>query len=256
MHERRAPARRGGGTGGRGPSLGRAFDEAGDVGEDELVLVEPHHAEVRHERGERVVGDLGFGRAHHRDQRRLARVREADERGVGEQLQLELAATAPRRTRPARRTKARGARSRGTARCRAHPGRPAPRASGRRRRRGRRAARRRARAPTVPSGTSMTRSAPAEPCFFLPEPCVPDLALRCGWSRNASNEATLRLARSQTSPPLPPSPPSGPPFGTCDSRRNATTPAPPSPALHVELGVVDEVGHRRKSTGTAVRSSA
>ena len=71
-------------------AFGRAFDEAGDVGEDELVLVEAHHAEVRDERGERVVGDLGLGRAHHRDQRRLARVREADERGVGEQLQLEL----------------------------------------------------------------------------------------------------------------------------------------------------------------------
>ena len=57
---------------------------------DELVVVEPHHAEVRFERGERVVGDLGLGRAHRRDQRRLARVREPDERGVGEQLQFEL----------------------------------------------------------------------------------------------------------------------------------------------------------------------
>ena len=45
---------------------------------------------MRLERGERVVGDLGLGRAHGRDQRRLARVREADERGVGQQLQLEL----------------------------------------------------------------------------------------------------------------------------------------------------------------------
>ena len=71
-------------------ALGRALDEPGDVGEHELVVLPAHDAEVRLERGERVVGDLGLGRAHDRDQRRLARVREADERGVGEQLQLEL----------------------------------------------------------------------------------------------------------------------------------------------------------------------
>src|SRR5207248_10942146 len=33
------------------------------------------------------------------------------------------------------------------------------------------------------------------------------------------------------SPPLPPSPPEGPPRGTNFSRRNATAPAPPSPAF-------------------------
>ncbi len=70
--------------------LGRALDQAGDVGEHEIVVLPAHHTEVRFQRGERVVGDLGLGRAHHRDQRRLARVGEADERGVGEQLQLEL----------------------------------------------------------------------------------------------------------------------------------------------------------------------
>ena len=51
--------------------------------------LEAHDAEVRLERGERVVGDLRLRRAHRRDQRGLARVREADERGVGEQLHLE-----------------------------------------------------------------------------------------------------------------------------------------------------------------------
>src|SRR5919108_2762972 len=34
-----------------------------------------------------------------------------------------------------------------------------------------------------------------------------------------------------TSPPLPPSPPEGPPRGTNFSRRKATQPFPPSPAL-------------------------
>ena len=62
-------------------------------------------------------------------------------------------------------------------------------------------------------------------------PWVPLPARRCGWSRNASSEATLRSATSQTSPPWPPSPPSGPPRATWASRRNATAPAPPSPPL-------------------------
>ena len=45
-------------------ALGRAFDQAGNVGEHELVILEPHHAEVRFERGERVVGDLRLRGAH------------------------------------------------------------------------------------------------------------------------------------------------------------------------------------------------
>src|SRR5687767_6453203 len=35
----------------------------------------------------------------------------------------------------------------------------------------------------------------------------------------------------RTDPPAPPSPPEGPPFGTNFSRRKATQPLPPSPAL-------------------------
>ena len=69
--------------------LGRALDETGDVGEHELVVAEAHDTEVRLERRERVVGDLRLRRAHRRDQRGLPGVREADERGVGEQLHLE-----------------------------------------------------------------------------------------------------------------------------------------------------------------------
>ena len=53
-------ARRGAGIGGRGPAPRvRALDEAGDVGQHEAPPVrEPDHAQVRHQRGERVVGDL------------------------------------------------------------------------------------------------------------------------------------------------------------------------------------------------------
>src|SRR5918997_1856517 len=62
------------------------------------------------------------------------------------------------------------------------------------------------------------RSSPSSPC-----------------SLNDSSDATLWSATSHTSPPEPPSPPSGPPLATCASRRNATEPAPPSPALACRL---------------------
>ena len=70
-------------------SLGRALDQPGDVGQHELVVLEPHDAEVGHERRERVVRDLRLRRAHRRDERGLPRVREPDERGVGHEAQLE-----------------------------------------------------------------------------------------------------------------------------------------------------------------------
>ena len=68
----------------------RAFDEAGDVGDDEgLVVVGADDAEVRDERGEGIVGDLRLGGADDGDQRRLAGVRQSDEADVGDQLQLD-----------------------------------------------------------------------------------------------------------------------------------------------------------------------
>ena len=88
---------------------------------------------------------------------------------------------------------------------------------------------------TVPSGTLTSRSVPRAPWRLLPLPWVPFSPFRCGWSRNASNDATLRSATSQIDPPSPPSPPSGPPFATWASRRNATQPAPPSPPLTLML---------------------
>jgi hypothetical protein len=53
------------------------------------VVVDPHHAEVGHERGERVVGDLRLGGRQHRDQRGLAGRREADQADVGDALELQ-----------------------------------------------------------------------------------------------------------------------------------------------------------------------
>jgi len=73
------------------PPLARAFDEAGNVGHDEVEsVVGLHDSQVRGERGELVVGDLRLRGRDARDQRRLASVRKADERDVGEQLELEL----------------------------------------------------------------------------------------------------------------------------------------------------------------------
>ncbi|PQM47753.1 hypothetical protein C1Y40_02032 [Mycobacterium talmoniae] len=45
------------------PAPGRGTrDQAGHVGDGEGVLTGRHHPQVRHQGGERVVGDLGFGR--------------------------------------------------------------------------------------------------------------------------------------------------------------------------------------------------
>ena len=54
-------------------ALGRALDEPGDVGEHELVVLEPHDAEVRHERRERVVRDLRLRGADRGDERATCR---------------------------------------------------------------------------------------------------------------------------------------------------------------------------------------
>ncbi len=71
-----------------------ALDEAGDVGHDELGAVvcpaDADDAEMRLQRGERVVRHLRLGRRHRRDERRLARVGEPDERDVRHQLELEV----------------------------------------------------------------------------------------------------------------------------------------------------------------------
>ena len=68
----------------------RAFDQPGHVGDDEAAVVaQADDAQVRRQRRERVVGDLRPRRRDARDERGLARVGEADQADVGEQLQLE-----------------------------------------------------------------------------------------------------------------------------------------------------------------------
>ncbi len=68
---------------------GCTLDEAGDVGKDELAVIERHDAEVGCERRERVIGDLRSRCGDPGDERALPSVGEADEGGVGDELQLE-----------------------------------------------------------------------------------------------------------------------------------------------------------------------
>ena len=71
-------------------ALGRALDETRDVGNDIGILAGTHHAEIGHERGERVVGDLGASGAHAGDERGLTDTRETHEGRIGHELHLEL----------------------------------------------------------------------------------------------------------------------------------------------------------------------
>ena len=68
-------------------ALVRALDQARDVGEHEFALGRPHDAEARLERRERIVGDLRLRRADGGEKGRLAGIRQADEPGIGDELQ-------------------------------------------------------------------------------------------------------------------------------------------------------------------------
>ncbi len=70
----------------------RAFDQTGNVRDGGPAVVfhaQVEHAQVRFQRRERIVGDLGQGRGQSREQRRLARVRQTDQSDVGDEPKLE-----------------------------------------------------------------------------------------------------------------------------------------------------------------------
>ena len=72
-------------------AVGGALEQPRDVGDGELPqVVELDRAELRRERRERVVGDLGRGVRDAPQQRRLAGVREAEQRGVADHLEAQL----------------------------------------------------------------------------------------------------------------------------------------------------------------------
>ena len=67
----------------------RVLDQPGQIGEHELALVDAHDAELRMQRGERIVGDLRLGGADRREEGRLAGIRQSDDAGIGDQLQAQ-----------------------------------------------------------------------------------------------------------------------------------------------------------------------
>ncbi len=71
------------------PALRGALDQAGDVRHHEPFVV-AGHAQVRGQRGERVIGDLRPGRGQLRQQGGLARVGQPHQADVGHQAELEL----------------------------------------------------------------------------------------------------------------------------------------------------------------------
>ncbi len=70
-------------------ALARTGNETGHVGNGERGLTARDDPEVRHQRRERVVGDLRLSRRQHRHERRLSRAGEPDQADVRDGLQLE-----------------------------------------------------------------------------------------------------------------------------------------------------------------------
>ena len=77
-------------AGAESAALVRPLDDAGNVGHDERFMVANlHDAQIGFERGEGIVGDLGFGGGNSREQRTLARIGKAHQSHVGQHLQFE-----------------------------------------------------------------------------------------------------------------------------------------------------------------------
>src|SRR5258705_353429 len=70
-------------------AFGGAFDQARNIGQHEFAAVDLDHAELRRQRGERIVGDLGSCCAGRGQKRRLAGVRQADQACIGDQLEAQ-----------------------------------------------------------------------------------------------------------------------------------------------------------------------
>ncbi len=64
-----------------------AFDEPRQIGNQEITARSAHHAELRIERGEGIIGDLGSCRGDARKKSGFARIGKADQPNVGDQFQ-------------------------------------------------------------------------------------------------------------------------------------------------------------------------
>src|SRR6516165_6092527 len=68
-------------------ALVRTLNQAGNVGEHEFATVDVDNAKLRVKRGERVVGNFRLGGANRAEKGRLARIRQADNAGIGNELE-------------------------------------------------------------------------------------------------------------------------------------------------------------------------
>ncbi len=69
-------------------ALAGPFDQPRQVGDHKLgIVVKAHHAELRVQGRERVIGDFRAGMAHPRQKGRFAGVGQPDQPGIGDQLQ-------------------------------------------------------------------------------------------------------------------------------------------------------------------------
>src|SRR5215472_4307715 len=64
-----------------------AFDQSRDIGEHELAPIDVDHTELRMQRGEWIVGNLGLGCAHRGEKSGFAGVWKADNPGIGDELE-------------------------------------------------------------------------------------------------------------------------------------------------------------------------
>ena len=70
-------------------AISSALDKTGDVGDEEVLVVDGSDAELRSEGRERIISDFGAGVRNAREEGGFAGVRQADETNIGEQFQLE-----------------------------------------------------------------------------------------------------------------------------------------------------------------------
>ncbi len=219
------------------------LDETGDVGDDELAVVRLQRAEHRLERGERVVGDLGRRARQPRDERGLARVGQADETDVGEELQLQR--QPPLLPRPARvrRSAAPGAWPWRSACCRvppirrarrppAGPGSPG-RSGARQDRPPRRAPRSRAGRAAATARRRRRGSGDPRRAHRAGRDAARDGGSAAGRAASrrtpARHRRRVRRRRRRARP-----------RGTCASRRKLRLPSPPAPACHLDSSAVIE----------------
>ena len=71
------------------PALGRAFDEARNVGHDEFYVIDADDAEIWVKRGKRIVRNLGPRIRGRRQERRLARIWQTQQTCIGDEFQTQ-----------------------------------------------------------------------------------------------------------------------------------------------------------------------